>query len=63
MRKLKIKMNLSMVRRQFKRSGVEIFKEERLPNDMGPKLLRPLVMLSTFMTMAQSTTMARIQRK
>jgi hypothetical protein len=39
MKKLKIKMSLSMVRRQIKRSGIEIFKEERLPNDTGTQIV------------------------
>jgi hypothetical protein len=39
MKKMKIKMSLSMVRSQIRRSGIAIFKEERLPDDTGTQLV------------------------
>jgi hypothetical protein len=63
MKKMKIKMSLSMVRKQIMRSGIEIFKEERLQMARERRLLRFSVTLSTFMTTAQSTRMAKIQSK
>jgi hypothetical protein len=39
MKKLTIKMSLPMVRQRIKSSGMETFKEERLPNDKGTQII------------------------
>jgi hypothetical protein len=37
-KKLKIKMSLAMVKKHIKDAGIEIFREERLPDDNGTQI-------------------------